>query len=174
MFLQVTKPKFQLAVQEFNSAMEIPPRGQGMQNLQIREKLQLVVRELATCADLMVPSIQTLAASKPSLQRLRELSQNGGYFTMNRGLTVVDYGNWQYTTLLKAVQMLSTDISAAVLSISSHSGATTLEEPSSNHEILRMGSRWSSHQMGSSTRRCSRVAGIIALAGWRTLHSSTD
>ena len=45
---------------------------------------------------------------------------------MNRGLTVVDYGNWQYTTLLKAVQMLSTDISAAVLSISSHSGATTL------------------------------------------------
>ena len=45
---------------------------------------------------------------------------------MNRGLTVVDYGNWQYTTLLKAVQMSSTDISAAVLSISSHSGATTL------------------------------------------------
>ena len=71
MFLLVTEPKFQLAVQEFNKAVETPPREQGMQNLQIRESLQLVVRELATCADLMVPSIQTLEASKPSLQRLR-------------------------------------------------------------------------------------------------------
>ena len=126
MFVMVTDAKFQLAVQEFNSAMKTPPRGQRQQNLQIRTCLETVARELATCADLMVPSIHTLAASRPSLQRLKELSQNGGYFTMNRGLTVVDYGNWQYTTLLKAVQMLSTDISAAVLSISSHSGATTL------------------------------------------------
>ena len=107
-----------------------------MQNLQIRHCLETVVHELATCADLMVPAIQTLAASKPSLGRLKELSENGGNFTMNGGRREVDYGNWQYTTLLKAVQMLSTDISAAVLSISSHSGATTLRMNHDDTEAL--------------------------------------
>ena len=94
MFQIVTEKKFQLAVQEFKSALKTPPKGQRRQNEQIRHCLEIVVHELATCADLMVPAIQTLAASKPSLQRLKELSENGGKFTMNHGRREVDYGNF--------------------------------------------------------------------------------
>ena len=126
MFQIVTEQKFQLAVQEFKAALRTPPPGQRQQNLQIRRHLEVVVHELAPCADLMEPAIQTLAASQPTLERLKELSEIGGKFTMDHGRRAVDYGNWQYTTLLKAVQMLSPEITGAVLGISAHTGATTL------------------------------------------------
>ena len=126
MFQIVTEKKFQLAVQEFKSALKTPPPGQRQQNLQIRRHLEVVVHELAPCADLMEPAIQTLADSQPTLERLKELSEIGGKFTMDGGRREVDYDNWQYTTLLKAVQMMSPEITGAVLSISAHTGATTL------------------------------------------------
>ena len=74
--------------------------------MQIRLALRIVTSQLFVCAKLMEPSIVALANTRPTVDTLQDLSA-GGFDTGNRGLRKVDYGNWQYTTLLKAVQMIS-------------------------------------------------------------------
>ena len=96
----------QAAVKEFTDVMRTPPKGKREKNMQIRVALKIVTSQLFVCAELMEPSIVALANTRPTVHTLQDLSA-GGFDTANGGLREVDYGNWQYTTLLWAVQMIS-------------------------------------------------------------------
>ena len=122
---QFVQDAIQEAVQEFTTAMHTPPRGKRAKNKQIREALNTVSRGLIRCAELMEPSIVALAATRPTIPELKGLSRNG-YDTCNNGVVKLDYGNWSYTTLLKAVEMISPTIRAAIVQMIENHHATTL------------------------------------------------
>ena len=113
------------AVQELTDAMQTPPKGKREKNRQIRDALKTATRELFVCAELMEPSIVALAATRPTVQTLQQLSAKG-YDTSNRGFTKVDYGNWQYTTVFKAVKMISPAIHGAMWQMSANHRAISL------------------------------------------------
>ena len=122
---QFLQDAIQEAVQEFTTAMQTPPRGKRAKNKQIRDALNTVSRGLIRCAELMEPSIVALAATRPTIPELKELSAHG-YDTCNNGVVKLDYGNWPYTTMLKAVEMISPTIRAAMLQMSENHSAITL------------------------------------------------
>ena len=96
---------FQRCVQELMAAIQKPSKGEGQKNMQLRQHLEIIVADLRQLALCLRPILEHMATISLTIEDLKQGSV-GGFDTMKQGAVKCDYGNYQYTTLLKAVCMV--------------------------------------------------------------------
>ena len=88
--------------------------------------LHRLIMKRAPQDHLLRPLIMNPICDPPSVDPISKTLHSGSYDTCNNGVVKLDYGNWPYTTMLKAVEMISPTIRAAMLQMSENHSAITL------------------------------------------------